>query len=327
MMRMCKTCLLTSTIPMSHTAPDLSLSAPSSPASSGPQLPVEVCERIIDFVAGMNLHFILWGDHEMRSALRACALTCRSWVPRSRFHLFESITVRSSSDLDAIVGRLRASPVLWDRVEELIIDVRTVPAPHWWMFCLPVRLAPMLRKLRWLTFDSIDLSIPHENFYKGLLLWRGIENLHLTDVQYTQHSQLARLISALDSEDVCISHRPGCHLSSENCRIPRGGQFRPTVRCVSLRYLYLKLPWKKIRRIVGDLTFPQTAIRLPSRFILRCTDLIWTKAGTSHRLVDMRHSLDALFRQLRSHRRYDGDFYLTFRAKQCYFILEILRTP
>ncbi|KAJ7343721.1 hypothetical protein DFH08DRAFT_701948, partial [Mycena albidolilacea] len=46
-------------------------------------LPPELTDRIIDF---------LW-DHQLD--LRACSLVCSQWLPASRFHIFESITIPS----------------------------------------------------------------------------------------------------------------------------------------------------------------------------------------------------------------------------------------
>ncbi|KJA17670.1 hypothetical protein HYPSUDRAFT_46146 [Hypholoma sublateritium FD-334 SS-4] len=41
----------------------------------------EVIEQFIDHL------------HDNKEALRECALVCRAWVPRSRYHLFESVTI------------------------------------------------------------------------------------------------------------------------------------------------------------------------------------------------------------------------------------------
>ncbi|KAH9949729.1 hypothetical protein B0H21DRAFT_87890 [Amylocystis lapponica] len=49
-------------------------------------LPSELCDRTIDF---------LWDDH---SALAACALTCHSWLPRSRYHLFFTVKLETRDD-------------------------------------------------------------------------------------------------------------------------------------------------------------------------------------------------------------------------------------
>ncbi|KAJ6585693.1 hypothetical protein B0H19DRAFT_854687, partial [Mycena capillaripes] len=45
-------------------------------------MPPELTDRIIDF---------LW---DSQLDLRACSMVCRQWLPSSRHHLFESITVR-----------------------------------------------------------------------------------------------------------------------------------------------------------------------------------------------------------------------------------------
>ncbi|KAH9924359.1 hypothetical protein B0H21DRAFT_764787 [Amylocystis lapponica] len=45
------------------------------------EFPQEMCDRIVDH---------LWND---RTALRACSLTCRSWLPTARLHLFHTVRV------------------------------------------------------------------------------------------------------------------------------------------------------------------------------------------------------------------------------------------
>ena len=162
--------------------------------------------------------------------------------------------------------------------------------------------------------------------FRSLLLWRGIENLILEDVQYTRYSQLARLISALDPMVIVIRLRPGRLLSLSDRPISNGCQSRPTIRSVSLQSLGLKLPWTEICRIIGDLLFPRGAVRVPKDLCLFCTDLVWTKAGVcSHKLVDLRHAVDALLRQLRSHKLHDGDVDLRFFAMQCNLRLRTYR--
>ncbi|KAJ7859799.1 hypothetical protein B0H14DRAFT_2506534 [Mycena olivaceomarginata] len=54
-------------------------------------LPPELTDRIIDF---------LW-DHQLD--LRACSLVCSQWLPASRFHIFESITIPSDPRFLALV--------------------------------------------------------------------------------------------------------------------------------------------------------------------------------------------------------------------------------
>ncbi|KAI0349832.1 hypothetical protein OH77DRAFT_1414220, partial [Trametes cingulata] len=69
--------------------------------SSSPRLPTEICEYIIDTCA--NQFSIL--PHLRRGflprirprtpfyqTLGACSLTCRSWLSRSRFHIYSLVT-------------------------------------------------------------------------------------------------------------------------------------------------------------------------------------------------------------------------------------------
>ncbi|KAF8218349.1 hypothetical protein K438DRAFT_1953157 [Mycena galopus ATCC 62051] len=60
------------------------------------QPPQELIDVIIDFAAGDAWFFL--------RTLRICALVCRSWVPRSRSHLFEK-SPRLESDNDVLIFR------------------------------------------------------------------------------------------------------------------------------------------------------------------------------------------------------------------------------
>ncbi|KAI0737455.1 hypothetical protein C8Q80DRAFT_323656 [Daedaleopsis nitida] len=53
-------------------------------------VPIEVTEHAIDY---------LWDDHY---ALRQCALTCSSWVLRSRVHLFKTVEITTLRQLDSL---------------------------------------------------------------------------------------------------------------------------------------------------------------------------------------------------------------------------------
>ncbi|KAJ6550848.1 hypothetical protein DFH09DRAFT_988700, partial [Mycena vulgaris] len=44
-------------------------------------LPRELCDFVVDYL------------HAERPTLGSCALVCRAWVPASRFHLFERISL------------------------------------------------------------------------------------------------------------------------------------------------------------------------------------------------------------------------------------------
>ncbi|KAJ7642135.1 hypothetical protein FB45DRAFT_1126439 [Roridomyces roridus] len=54
-------------------------------------LPRELCDLIIDHL------------HADRAALAACSLVCRAWVPASRFHLFDHISLSETTGRAAVV--------------------------------------------------------------------------------------------------------------------------------------------------------------------------------------------------------------------------------
>ncbi|KAL1941628.1 hypothetical protein VTO73DRAFT_7067 [Trametes versicolor] len=78
------------------------------------EMPTEVYEGIID---------ALWPDC---GSLAQCALTCRAWLPRSRYNLYRRTTLRSQAQLSSFSQTLHNSPVgseprPADIVEELIL--------------------------------------------------------------------------------------------------------------------------------------------------------------------------------------------------------------
>lgn len=86
------------------------MSSPDSPLQAVPILPPELMDETIDY---------LWDDHK---ALEACSLTCRSWVPSSRLHLFRTVRVRSAEDCTKLSVLLQSSPIIAHCVRKLTID-------------------------------------------------------------------------------------------------------------------------------------------------------------------------------------------------------------
>ncbi|OCH90080.1 hypothetical protein OBBRIDRAFT_826136 [Obba rivulosa] len=79
------------------------------------RIPPELTDRIIDF---------LHGD---APSLRVCCLTCRSWLPSSRFHLFYSVKLDAACKYQAFDQLLRCSPYLGPYVKEFILDMPPHP--------------------------------------------------------------------------------------------------------------------------------------------------------------------------------------------------------
>ncbi|KAI0643876.1 hypothetical protein C8Q79DRAFT_159998 [Trametes meyenii] len=56
------------------------------------RFPIEVCERIIDF-----LPIVCSSWDERSRAAQACALTCSAWLPRSRYHIYRSVKLTTEA--------------------------------------------------------------------------------------------------------------------------------------------------------------------------------------------------------------------------------------
>ena len=103
------------------------------------RLPIELCELIIDRVrdpqalpwwARLQLVFqIRWhagSPSDLERAhlhtLRACALTCSSWLPRARANLFHTAVFEDQKDVDRFVCSIAENRLLADLVRELVVD-------------------------------------------------------------------------------------------------------------------------------------------------------------------------------------------------------------
>jgi len=54
-----------------------------------PHLPQEILDYVVDFL------------HDKPEALKECCLVSRSWVPRTRMHLFAEVDFRTEEDLES----------------------------------------------------------------------------------------------------------------------------------------------------------------------------------------------------------------------------------
>lgn len=77
-------------------------------------LPAELSDRIIDSVAA---------SAERSTALYACALTCKTWLPRSRFHIFHTIQISSFSSYDRLEAILRHTPDIVYCIRNLNLEI------------------------------------------------------------------------------------------------------------------------------------------------------------------------------------------------------------
>ena len=112
-----------------------------------PAIPTEVVENIIDAVARLVWRFHRQGIEMRTCSLHACSLVARSWVPRSRIHLFRFVQLCSDWRARRFLNSLTQSPALGQYVETIQIwprnrDERTCG----WIFK---------------TLSSLPLLLPH----------------------------------------------------------------------------------------------------------------------------------------------------------------------
>lgn len=117
-----------------HSGVGLPLSCTPSPTMENSHLPIEVCELIINEC----LNFI-WTD--CNKTLRACALTCSAWLPRSQFNLYREVHLWYSESVAQITDTFIARPELAGYVRAFDISLFGSYAP-----LAQVLSLPMLRK-------------------------------------------------------------------------------------------------------------------------------------------------------------------------------------
>lgn len=157
-----------------------------------PQLPTELWERIIDDVR----------DTLDRPSLLACALTCRTFLTRVRWHLYPTVIVRSGSNLTIVANALRTTPILRERVASLIVQVDDPEDDQRWIPLVPLELAPYLTHLRFLNFRGVDFAkvSSHPQFRAAFVMFKTIKHLSLNIYEpgtktTTSYGDLARLAS------------------------------------------------------------------------------------------------------------------------------------
>lgn len=124
---------------------------PSSLAQSG--IPPELSDRVIDFL------------HDDWSALKACSLTCKAWLPTSRFHLWNRVVLRFPGDGPDYAEFLKASPAITSCIVDLTVEFptdRSNDTPRateaTWMAETLIPIFSTLRILRQLMFVGADFG-------------------------------------------------------------------------------------------------------------------------------------------------------------------------
>ncbi|GJE87620.1 F-box protein [Phanerochaete sordida] len=84
-------------------------------------LPNELSDYIVDFL------------HDDRQSLKSCSLTCRSWYPAARFHLYDRVYLSSPAAACTLQELLHESPYVGQFTQHLVmakVAPQATPDPH-----------------------------------------------------------------------------------------------------------------------------------------------------------------------------------------------------
>ena len=158
---------------------------------------MEVLEHILDFL------FDDW------RSLRACSLTCVSWVPRSRALIFREVIIDSHSTIRALLRLLTMKPHLGRLIFSVVLvfleDGSRGPLLH---HTAPSVLRPYLPNLRNITFSlgssfreyplehQVSLSLTHTPM-TSLRQYRSLSSLRIERIRLSHYSDLHRLLRGM----------------------------------------------------------------------------------------------------------------------------------
>lgn len=161
-------------------------------------IPVEVCERIIDFADAMG-----HGDYpgtliERRHTLVACAFTCRAWRPLSQFHLFNAVCVDDIIRLRRLEGLLHdnaasAKSILDFTLLGNLFSPRILHNREQWtsQIAFTLRNLPRVQTLRLINCDWRWL---HRTFLVLISGIASITHLRLSNVKFATTRELVLLV-------------------------------------------------------------------------------------------------------------------------------------
>ena len=168
------------------------------PDRVGPFLPVEVAERIMDFIAGMESSSfnMIWSEGAP-AALSACSLACRDWRPRAQAHLMRSVKLSSAKCKD-FLSLLAQHPALGPFICTCTVyDTPSPPSKSPSLHNAPFQLLSMLPRLEHLQF-LVGTFYPPPGIAFEACMRRSLSivRLWLDQVAFHSVNDLRRMVSA-----------------------------------------------------------------------------------------------------------------------------------
>lgn len=166
-------------------------------------LPTEIQEVCIDFVAtGLE---VVADAHQWLRTLRCCALTCRAWLPRARFYLFQSVVFTTLGELHrfvaAIPSRLHpgAQHVQGVDSNQRFTSTSVDKSPWRFTHLVPHYLANRLSQVVWLRLceDGNKTAAFHRSFLMELSQFHAVKHLTLANYEFALFTDIHRLVASL----------------------------------------------------------------------------------------------------------------------------------
>ena len=224
--------------------------------------PVEIYETIIDIVGLDRALAISFPQSDYQhTTLRACCLTCRSWLPRARYHLYTTVLLNMGM-IPTFVSSLSANPANGLLVKKLYV------VDHW-KYRSALSLIPLQFPQRLVNLEHVSLDRPrfgdvHTSFYGQLRKWKSVRSLVLHNAAYSSLDQVVRILTAFPN----LRRLESVHSFHEGREVFSATLNRP-FRRRTIRIPELELAgWFQFPESFLDLFSPRciTSLRIPCSF-------------------------------------------------------------
>lgn len=259
------------------------------------RLPAEVCERIVDFIASGNRdtrHVVKSERAPRREALLACALTARGWLHRTRYHLYNTITLYNPDELSRFVALLKKFPVVASYVQ--VLNAFYIRRGDYQTHTIPIYLSTLLPSLREVTFVDSTWLCARPIFFVMASKFFSVTSLCLQGIRFATSRDCTKFImsfsqlSSLRVSDItCKINRPfalphslkkrSMPLLSLDISNPVGSQF-DILTCLNLTFSNSQLT--SVHMLAEKKWVPDVAVI--GDFLFGCVSLRYLKLSMDH---------------------------------------------
>ncbi|TCD68491.1 hypothetical protein EIP91_010666 [Steccherinum ochraceum] len=159
-------------------------------------LPIEVCERVMDFFAvrhPQDEYEYYVADSNWSSLANLC-LVCREWVHHARFLLYFQLQLRSKEHVQRLIDGLVARPQ--NGAYTRVLDIKLHNATDQ-MALIPLLLSRYLCNLESLEWNGLGVADVFPHFYKSMSLFRTVKAVLVSNTSDAYLSHATRLALAL----------------------------------------------------------------------------------------------------------------------------------